>query len=309
VSRPYKLASKMKSQQISLRSYAKINTGLHILGKREDGYHEIRTIFQTVNLYDRLEIALTQGRKVEFTSDDRELDPRHNLVVKAILSLSRFKKLDKGYRIHLEKKIPVGAGLGGGSSNAAAAIHGISRLLNLNLSHKELFEIGGALGSDVPFFFVGGTALGVGSGAEVYPLEDQPEKYLLLIVPGYAISTVDAYARVTLPLTKKIKKSMIPAFCPGYLDSLDQGNFTGNDFEKVAFRDFPRLKGIKKKLLDRGAVAAGLTGSGSALFGLFNSREELLKARDAIASKEFQIIQTNTLSRKQYWNCLVESLQ
>ena len=299
----------MKSQQISLRSYAKINTGLHILGKREDGYHEIRTIFQTVNLYDRLDIALTQERKIEFTSDNRELDPRHNLVVRAILSLSRFKKLYKGYRVHLEKRIPAGAGLGGGSSNAAAAIHGIRRLLNLNLSHKELFEIGGTLGSDVPFFFVGGTALGVGSGAEVYPLEDQPEKDLLLVVPGYAISTVDAYARVTLPLTKKIKKSMIPVFCPGYLDSLDQGNFTANDFEKVAFRDFPRLKAIKQKLLDRGAFAAGLTGSGSALFGLFNSRGQLLKARDAIESKEFQTIQTNTLSRKQYLNCLVESLQ
>ena len=299
----------MKSRQISLRSYAKINIGLHILGKREDGYHEIRTIFQTVNLYDRLDIALTQERKIEFTSDNRELDPRHNLVVRAILSLSRFKKLYKGYRVHLEKRIPAGAGLGGGSSNAAAAIHGIKRLLNLSLSHEELFEIGGTLGSDVPFFFVGGTALGVGSGAEVYPLEDQPEKDLLLVVPGSAISTVDAYARVTLPLTKKIKKSMIPVFCPGYLDSLDQGNFIGNDFEKVAFRDFPRLKAIKQKLLDRGAFAAGLTGSGSALFGIFNSRGQLLKARDAIESKEFQTIQTNTLSRKQYWNCLVESLQ
>ena len=103
----------MKSRQISLRSYAKINIGLHILGRREDGYHEIRTIFQTVNLYDRLEIALIRGQAIEFTSDYRGLDPRHNLVVRAILSLSRLKKLDKGYRVHLEKRIPVGAGLGG----------------------------------------------------------------------------------------------------------------------------------------------------------------------------------------------------
>jgi len=299
----------VKSRQISLRSYAKINIGLHILGRREDGYHEIRTIFQTVNLYDRLEIALIQDGKIEFTSDSRELDPHHNLVVRAILSLSRFKKLDKGYRVHLEKEIPIGAGLGGGSSNAAATIHGIRRLLDLNLSYKELLEIGEALGSDVPFFFVGGTALGVGRGAEVYPLEDQPEKYLLLVVPTGAVSTVDAYARVTLPLTKKSKKSMIPTFCPDYLDSLGQRNFIGNDFETVAFHDFPKLKGVKRKLLERGALAAGLTGSGSALFGLFNSKGDLLEARGAIESKEFRIIQTKTLSRKQYWNCLVESLQ
>jgi len=307
--KPFQFDIQVESRRISLRSYAKINIGLHILGRREDGYHEIRTIFQTVNLYDRLEIALIRGQEIEFTSDDRGLDPRHNLVVRAILSLSRLKKLDKGYRVHLEKRIPVGAGLGGGSSNAAAAIHGIRRLLNLNLSHKELFEIGGSLGSDVPFFFVGGTALGVGRGAEVYPLEDQPEKYLLLVVPTYAISTVDAYARVTLPLTKKSKKSMIPVFCPGYLDSLDRRNFVGNDFEKVAFRDFPKLRGIKKNLLETGAFAAGLTGSGSALFGLFNSKRELLKARRAIESKQFRVIPTKTLSRKQYWNCLVESLQ
>ena len=123
--KPFQFDIQVESRRISLRSYAKINIGLHILGRREDGYHEIRTIFQTVNLYDRLEIALIRGQEIEFTSDDRGLDPRHNLVVRAILSLSRLKKLDKGYRVHLEKRIPVGAGLGGGSSNAAAAIHGI----------------------------------------------------------------------------------------------------------------------------------------------------------------------------------------
>jgi 4-diphosphocytidyl-2-C-methyl-D-erythritol kinase len=297
------------TEQIALRSFAKINLGLQVVGKREDGFHEIRTVFQTVELHDRLQIRLVRGHEIEFESNHAALHPVDNLVVKAITALNRFLRLKQGCRVQLEKRIPLGSGLGGGSSNAAAAILGMKKLLNLDVPTRLLFEMGGLLGSDVCFFFVGGTALGVGRGAEVYPLTEHPESYVLLIVPTASVSTKQAYARVRLPLTKQSGKSMIPVFCSGYLDSLDGNKLLENDFEKVVFCDFPELKRIKRELLRLGASGAGLTGSGSALFGLFESELKLLKARDRVASDDFYFIETKTLQRHQYWNCLVESLQ
>jgi 4-diphosphocytidyl-2-C-methyl-D-erythritol kinase len=299
----------VKFQRIVLRSYAKINLGLHILGRRGDGYHEIRTVFQTIRLHDRLVIELIRKRTIEFECDCDQIRSNENLVVRAINCLCQDMHISRGFRVHLKKKIPLGAGLGGGSSNAAAAVLGIRRLLGLNLSNEDLFEIGGVLGSDVPFFFVGGRALGVGRGSEVYPLEDQPAKYLLLLVPPYPVSTARAYGRLSLALTKKMNKSMIPVFCPGYMDSLDRGDGVGNDFEKVVFEDFPELKQLKTRLLNQGADTAALTGSGSTLFALFSSKEDLLKARDGINAEGCQLIPTRTLSRTQYASCIVESLQ
>ena len=162
----------MKPERIKLRSYAKVNLGLHILGKREDGYHEIRTVLQTIGLHDRLEIRLTRGQGVSLQCNWDELNSGDNLVVRALEAVCRQAGLERGLEARLEKRIPMGAGLGGGSSNAAAAVMGLDRLLGLRMSRRDWFEIGGALGSDVPFFFVGGRALGVGRGSEVYPLED-----------------------------------------------------------------------------------------------------------------------------------------
>src|SRR5262245_56005423 len=293
-------------KQIGLRSFAKINLGLQVVRKREDGFHEIRTVFQTVELHDRLQIRLVRGHDIEFESNHAALHRADNLVVKAIAALNRFLSLKQGCRVQLEKRIPLGSGLGGGSSKAAAAILGMKKLLNLDVPTRLLFEIGGLLGSDVSFFFVGGTALGVGRGAEVYPLTERPESHVLLIVPSASVSTEQAYARVRLPLTKQSGKSMIPVFCSAYLDSFDGDKLLENDFEKVVFGDFPELKRIKRKLLRLGASGAGLTGSGSALFGLFESESKLLKARDGVASDDFSFIATKTLRRDQYWNCLVE---
>jgi len=299
----------VRPKQIALRSYAKINLGLQIVGKREDGFHEIRTVFQSIELHDRLQITLAGDHEIEFTSNHPALDPTDNLVVKAIDSLNGFLKLRQGYQVCLEKKIPLGSGLGGGSSNAAATILGMKKLLDLDLSARQLFEIGGLLGSDVPFFFVGGTALGVGRGSEVYPLTERPQNQVLLVVPFKGVSTIHAYARMRLPLTKQSGKSMIPVFCSAYLDGLGGDRFLDNDFEQVVYGDFPELKRVKRELLKLGASGAGLTGSGSALFGLFESESKMLKARDGIASDDFQLIETKTLQRRQYWNCLVESLQ
>jgi 4-diphosphocytidyl-2-C-methyl-D-erythritol kinase len=296
-------------QQIALRSYAKINLGLQVVRKRGDGFHEIRTVFQTIELHDRLQIRLVSGRHIEFESDHTALHPIDNLVVKAISALNSSLRLKQGCRVQLEKRIPLGSGLGGGSSNAAAAILGMKKLLNLDIPTRQLFEMGGLLGSDVPFFFVGGTALGVGRGSEIYPLADHALNHILLVVPSAGVSTKLAYTRMRLPLTKQGGKSMIPVFCSAYVDSLNGNKFLENDFEKVVFRDFPGLKQIRRELLKLGALAAGLTGSGSALFGLFDSKSRMLKARNGVASDDFQFIETKTLQRQQYWNCLVESLE
>jgi len=296
-------------RQIALRSYAKINRGLQVLGRREDGFHEIRTVFQTIDLYDRLQIRLRRGQQIEFDSSNNALHPSDNLVVKALKALNELLGLKQGCRVRLEKRIPIGSGLGGGSSNAAAAILGMNQLLRLNLSTRKLCELGESLGSDVPFFFVGGTALGIGRGAEIYPLQEPASTRVLLVIPYQRVSTEQAYARLRLPLTKKGRKSMIPVFCSAYLDSQNHNQFLENDFERTVFHDFPELKRMKHELRRLGASGAGLTGSGSAIFALFDSEAKMLKARESVAADTYQFIETRTLQRQEYWNCLVESLQ
>ncbi|MXZ36376.1 MAG: 4-(cytidine 5'-diphospho)-2-C-methyl-D-erythritol kinase [Acidobacteria bacterium] len=299
----------MNPERIKLRSYAKVNLGLHILGKREDGYHEIRTILQTIGLHDTLEIRLTQGRGVTLQCNWDELNCGDNLVVRALESVCRQAGLERGLEARLEKRIPMGAGLGGGSSNAAAAVMGLDRLLGLRMSRRDWFEIGGALGSDVPFFFVGGRALGVGRGSEVYPLEDAAPCHVLVVVPPLPMPTADAYRRASLRLTTPVNKSKIPLFCPAYLDTLESGDGLENHFETVVFRDHPDLKRLKQRLLQWGASKAGLTGSGSALVGLFDEKGALAQAHAALLAGNVRLLATQTQTRDQYRHSLVECHQ
>lgn len=299
----------MNPERIKLRSYAKVNLGLHILGKREDGYHEIRTILQTIGLHDTLEIRLTQGRGVTLQCNWAELNSGDNLVVRALEAVCRQAGLERGLEARLEKRIPMGAGLGGGSSNAAAAVMGLDRLLGLRMSRRDWFEIGGALGSDVPFFFVGGRALGVGRGSEVYPLEDAAPCHVLVVVPPLPMPTADAYRRASLRLTTPVNKSKIPLFCPAYLDTLESGDGLENHFETVVFRDHPDLKRLKQRLLQWGASKAGLTGSGSALVGLFDEKGALAQAHAALLAGNVRLLATQTQTRDQYRHSLVECHQ
>lgn len=299
----------MKPERIKLRSYAKVNLGLHILGKREDGYHEIRTLFQAIGLHDTLEIRLTQGQGVSFQCNWAELGSGDNLVVRAMEAVRRHTGLERGLEVRLEKRIPLGAGLGGGSSNAAAAVMGLDRLLGLRMSRREWFEIGGMLGSDVPFFFLGGRALGVGRGSEVYPLEDDTPRHVLIVVPPRPMPTAEAYRRASLRLTSPVNKSKIPLFCPAFLDTLESGDGLENHFETVVFRDQPDLKRLKQRLLQWGAGKAGLTGSGSALVGLFDEKGALTQAQAALRAENVRLLATRTLTRDQYRHSLVECLQ
>ena len=299
----------MRPEQIKLRSFAKVNLGLHILGAREDGFHEIRTLFQTIGLHDTLEIRLTQGQGVSCQCNWAELNSADNLVVRAMEAVCRHAGLKGGVEARLEKRIPLGAGLGGGSSNAAAAVMGLDRLLGLQMSRRDWFEIGGRLGSDVPFFFLGGRALGVGRGSEVYPLEDEPPCHVLIVVPSRPMPTAEAYRRASLRLTSPVNKSKIPLFCPTFLDALESGEGLGNHFEMVVFRDQPGLKRLKQRLLQSGAKRAGLTGSGSALVGFFDEEGALTQAQATLRDGNVRLLATRTLNRDQYRHSLVECLQ
>ena len=297
----------MKRQQVILRSYAKVNFGLQVLGKRDDGFHEIRTILQSIDLHDRITLNRCIEPGIEFTSNSPDLNPARNLVCDAIRLFFCKLKIKGGIRVHLEKKIPIGAGLGGGSSNAAVTLLGMSVLYGQCLPNSHLLEWGGRLGSDVPFFLLGGKCLGVGRGAEIYPLEESPKQYILLVVPSFPVLTTNAYSRLSLKLTKKGGTGKIPAFCSGYLDSLSGTLALGNDFESVVFSDFPQLKKIKQLLIKSGARGAGLSGSGSALFGVFGSRKELFKARSAMKAQDIRLIETRTLNRTEFLKNFVEA--
>jgi 4-diphosphocytidyl-2-C-methyl-D-erythritol kinase len=290
----------VKRQQIILHSYAKVNFGLQVLGKREDGFHEIRTILQSIDLHDRIFLGRRRKPGIEFASNSLDLHPVRNLVCDATRLFFRKLKVSGGINVYLDKRIPIGAGLGGGSSNAAATLRGLSILYKHPMSVAQLIEWGGELGSDVPFFFLGGKCLGVGTGAEVYPLEDSSKQYILLVVPSFPVSTAGAYSRLSLKLTKKDSLGKIPAFCSGYLNSLGGALALGNDFESVVFSDFPQLKKIKQLLIESGARGAGLSGSGSALFGVFGSKKELFMARSAMKAEDIRLIATRTVDRVEF---------
>ncbi|MCI0620754.1 MAG: 4-(cytidine 5'-diphospho)-2-C-methyl-D-erythritol kinase [Acidobacteria bacterium] len=299
----------VKFHQIVLRSYAKINLGLHILGKRPDGYHEVRTVLHTVALHDRLTLQRARTTGIRFRSNVPEIDSLDNLVVRAIKVFQRETGIPGGVSVSLEKAIPLRAGLGGGSSNAATTLLGLVKLFGLDCSNSDLMNWAGPLGSDVPFFLVGGRALGIGRGSEVYPLEELPKRHVLLAIPASGVSTADAYARLSLQLTNTHRESMIPRFCSGCWTSLAQQNAPENNFEAGFFEDFPHLRKVKSGWLASGAVTAGLTGSGSALFGVFARKREMESAASMVAGLDLRLIQTRTLRRTEYHSEIVESLQ
>jgi 4-diphosphocytidyl-2-C-methyl-D-erythritol kinase len=290
----------MSYHRILLRSYAKLNLGLHVLGKQEDGYHEIRTLFQSIAFHDLLEIERIRGKGIQFHSNCPELDPKDNLVVRAAEAVCRHRKVAPHFRFHLTKRLPLGGGLGGGSSNAASTIWGLGQLWGRHLSVEELLEIGGSLGSDICFFFLGGTALGLGRGSEVYPLPDFPARPVLLVQPPYPVHTPGAYQRLSLTLTKRWNDSKIPVFCSDCLAQLSGGKQIGNDFERVVYEDFPALRGVARQLENAGAWLAGLTGSGSVLFGIFKAVRDRNRARAEVKLKGARLIPTRVLTRRQY---------
>ena len=265
------------------RAFAKVNLGLRILDRRPDGFHELRTVFQTISLADRLLVRHRprSAASVTITADDPQLANTENLAVRAAQALLSRGSWKGRIEIELEKCVPAGAGLGGGSSDAAAVLLALRRLLRPVPSDDELFAAASDVGSDVPFFLLGGRALGVGRGEEVYPLPELPRRWMILLAPAAHVSTLDAYLadeRANSPaLTDEVKCRSMNSFCSGARASswgaaTDLAGTLSNDFEPVIFRRLPELRRLKGDLLLAGAQAASLSGSGSAIFGLFETR-------------------------------------
>jgi 4-diphosphocytidyl-2-C-methyl-D-erythritol kinase len=289
----------MKS--ILVPAYAKVNLCLDILARRTDGYHELRTIFQTIGLRDTLALELSQNDRIDLRIIGNSAlagEPgRDNLVYRALDQLRRELRFKHGLRAVLTKRIPVGRGLGGGSSDAAAALIALLRLTGKRIEAARLVEIASGLGADVPFFLRGGRALGVGRGDEIYPLPDAARTSVLVVSPcDIAVPTRDAYRWLARQLTKRPNPSKLWRFCA--LCWSPQGGALSNDFEAAVFPRYSRLAGIKRELLRQGAAEASLAGSGSAVFGIFRN---LAKARRAArAFPKDQVFVCSTVSRAEY---------
>ncbi len=290
---------------IRLRAFAKVNLGLKILGKRPDGYHEIRTVYQTLALHDRLSISL-RDRSSEITveCDDPKIPGgRANLVTRACESWRRARKFRAGIHVHLEKRIPAGSGLGGASADAAAALLGLERLTGNRLGLEARMRLAAQLGSDVPLFLWGGRVLGCGRGEEVYPMQDFPARDCLVIFPGFGVLTAEVYReagrKASLRLTGKRKGPNIDSFGAWSHLSLEDWGPAENDFEQVVFARWPELASLKRRLIRAGAETASLTGSGSAVFAVFVSARRLLSASKLVPAG-WQKFRTRTLPRAEY---------
>jgi 4-diphosphocytidyl-2-C-methyl-D-erythritol kinase len=284
-----------------LRSLAKLNLSLLVLNRRADGFHDLRTVFQTVSLADTIDIEFTPGRGRAITLES-EPDIPDNLIVRAASLLMDEWKIRGQVRFRLRKSTPMGGGLGGGSSDAAAVLLALPVLAGVRSDPHRLRDLAARLGSDMPFFLHGGTALGVGRGTELYPLPEMPERPVLIVAPDIHVSTPEAYRALGRGLTDDSR--------PGILNSLQAFVWrsgvsapaetwkSDNDFETVVFRQFPLLSAIKRKLLKAGASPALMTGSGSALFGVFNSPGE--RDRAAAMFRRERVFSVKLVSRRSY---------
>jgi 4-diphosphocytidyl-2-C-methyl-D-erythritol kinase len=290
---------------IRVPAFAKVNLRLDVLARRADGYHELRTIFQSISLHDTLHVERSRkpGIELEVLGNPAlaAAPQRKNLVWRAADAFRRELKLLGGLRITLEKRIPAGRGLGGGSSDAAAALVGLLRLNKRRIAGGRLLAIAAGLGADVPFFLFGGRALGTSRGDEIYPLPDVKRQALLVVSPqDIGVNTSDAYGWLDRRLTRDSGNSKLWSFCA--LCWSPQGDHLSNDFESVVFKRHPRLARIRRDLLRAGAAEASLAGSGSAVFGIFPNPARA--RRSARLFPEDQVFLCSNLSRKAYARAL-----
>lgn len=287
----------------ALPSFAKINLSLRVLGRRPDGYHELRTTFQTVSLRDRLTFHSSADDRLELACDAADVPADEtNLVHRAAVLLRDHFGVRRGARIEIEKVIPAGGGLGGGSSNAATALVGLSRLWDIETGGVELSELGALLGADVPFFLAGGTAAGVGRGDLISPLPDAAQHHLLIVTPPVKVSTADAYKSLNAPALTKEGAAV------NFYVSRGASDFSGsprgalvNDFEPAVFGCYPEIEAARDALLRAGAGAALLSGSGSSVFGIFDTGRQAEGAADGLRRKTGgQVFPCRTLNRTDY---------
>jgi len=300
------------TSSLVMKSFAKINWTLDVLHRREDGFHEIRTIYQTVSLFDRLDLTEATGGITVECDDPRVPCDESNLAYRAAVALEQAAAALSqaparlGARIRIEKRIPVAGGLGGGSSNAAAALMGLNKLWHLDLAFDRLFEIAAGIGSDVPFFLIGGTMLGAGRGEEIYPLADVRCDSLLLVNPGTAVSTPAAYQGL-----KRLTMSSLPSIIPFTLLAANGIRKlpleVWNDLEQSVLVTNPEIDEIKRRLKALGARQALMTGSGATVFGVFENSAQVRSAESRLKSEGVWCKRVVTLDRAEYQRSVFES--
>jgi 4-diphosphocytidyl-2-C-methyl-D-erythritol kinase len=322
---------------VTVRSFAKINLGLRIGALRADGFHELRTVYQTIALHDEIRVSVVRGSGIEIRCDDPRVpkdstNTCHRIVERAMRALKARGRVV----VKIEKRLPVQGGLGGASGNAIAALRALERALGKELSGAERLRIAGEIGSDLPFFLIGGTVLGVGRGEEVYPVPDLPAVACVVAMPETAVSTPKAFKdwdalnpKLTTPphsdrmmeFSREIsawlsagssqlglRRSGVSAGSGGRAENLLLDLVrTGieNDFDRVVFPQFPELREVKSVLERAGARYASLSGSGSAVYGLFESQEKAVAAAKKLNRAGTPAVVTSTLTRRQYWRKLL----
>ena len=316
---------------VTVRSFAKINLGLCIGALRPDGFHDLRTVYQTIALHDIIRVQVGRGAGIEIRCEDpRVPKDASNTCYRVVERAMEALRTRSRVTITIEKRLPVQGGLGAGSGNAVATLIALERAIKKTLPGAEKLRIAAEVGSDLPLFLVGGTALGVGRGEEVYPLPDMPATVCVVATPEIGVSTPKAFADwdgMTAEASKLTPQPpsdrmiefgrMVSAWLSGQplsgvpvrqgrgraetslLDLVRTG--IENDFERVVFPKHPELREVKSVLERAGAFYASLSGSGSALYGLFSSRPAAEEAAARLRRKGTPAVVTKTMTRQQYW--------
>jgi len=298
------------TSEFILPSFAKINWHLRVLGKRPDDFHEVATILQTVSLHDELAFAARTDDKILLTCSAPGIPTDEtNLILRAAYALRSGSLSNPGANINLEKRIPVKGGLGGASSNAVVALLGLSRLWRMEVPLSNALTIASNLGADVPFFLMGGRALGEGTGTSVSPLVDRPTQNIIIVSPNATVSTQAAYSALDASsLTTATSVSILASSsAESVLSDCDQWPLH-NDFEAVIFEIEPEIKRAREALLEAGARGALMAGSGSSVFGIFSTEEARLRALENLRSETgWHIFSCDTLSRDEYFRAMGSS--
>ena len=293
----------MSGPTLTLPAFAKINLRLRVLGKRPDGYHELDTVLQTISLHDTITLTVAESPEIVLSCDDRSLPAgADNLVYRAAESLQNRFAPGKGARIRLEKRIPIQAGLGGGSSDAAVTLFALVYLWQARVKDHELVEIASSLGCDVSFFFLGGTARATGIGSDVSPLVDVPDQFLLVVKPNGSIPTSAAYKSLQAgSLTTAEAKTILSSSDGSKAAYRFDSKALQNDFEPAVFELEPEINRANIALTKAGAKAVLLAGSGSAMFGIFDSGDAQERAIQVIELEAgWRVFPCKTVGRTSY---------
>jgi 4-diphosphocytidyl-2-C-methyl-D-erythritol kinase len=325
---------------IAIRSFAKINLGLKIGAARADGFHELRTIYQTIALHDVVHVEVQRGEGIEIRCDDPRVPAdATNTCHKAAERVLRAVNGSGRVVITIGKHLPVQGGMGAASSNAIATMIGLERELKTTIPPRDKLRIAVDVGSDLPLFLIGGTVLGVDRGQEVYALQDLPTMHLVVVAPPVGVSTPKAFEQWDALLTQQTanRRELTAPSAAGTITTFSQSVFAWletvfplqvlpasgvparggdraetplldlvragieNDFERVVFPEYPELREVKRVLEREGSRYASLSGSGSTLYGLFASADEAESAANRMSAAGHAAVATSTLTRAEYW--------